>query len=457
MSTNGRIFTLHEIVSHGSLRDGISSSIGHGIRMMRFRSILLFATLLLAQTHAQDLRIRQQDPGGVLIEYRPAATITRLPSGETRVDVVDGVSAFGVGDPRVPQLRTLLGLPSTVGNRVTVVEMDYRDEQGVDLAPSTVPRQDGEEPVIPRGPLYSASGFIPAAVASLENVGVARDRMFGDLVVNAVQYNPATRVLRVFTRILLRVDFGSARERFATVSSREEVPSYLLNAAQARAWKLQRSAVVAKATSATLASGQWYRIVVAQTGVYRLSRAWFNAAGIDVASLDPRTIRMFSSGGRELPRDLDAKRPEPLQEVAIDVVGGDDGRFDESDYVQFFGMGTSGFDYNPASGLYEHYINRFADENVFLMTFGGAPGKRIAQQASLNDPDWCVANPWRIVCKWWAAPKCRMALPCAMVSASSAVFRSGRCPLVRKWTMWRKSQARAYSAVLDSSPMTVPR
>lgn len=354
--------------------------------MMRLRYILLFATLLLASAHAQDLRIRQQDAGGLLIEYRPSATVTRLPSGETRVDIVDGVSAFAVGDPRVPQLRTLLGLPSTVGNRVTVVEMDYRDEQGVDLAPVTIPRQDDEEITTPRGPLYSASGFIPASIASLEHVGIARDRMFGDLVLNAAQYNPATRVLRVYTRLVLRVDFGSARERFATVTPGEEVPSQLLNASQARAWKLQRPAAIAKSTANSLASGAWYRITVAQTGVYRLSRAWFSAAGIDVAALDPRTIRLFSSGGRELPRDLDAKRPEPLQEVAIEVVGGDDGRFDEDDYVQFFGMGTSGFDYNPASGLYEHYINRFADENVFLMTFGGVPGKRIAQQASLSDP-----------------------------------------------------------------------
>ena len=109
-----------------------------------------------------------------------------------------------------------------------------------------------------------------------------------------------------------------------------------------------------------------YRFDVQQTGVYRLTRRWFSDAGIDVGTFDPRTFRMFSNGGRERAQKLSDARPDPLQEIAVEFIGGEDGSFDDGDYVQFYGQGLSGFAWNPVLHTYEHFIHRYDDANTYL-------------------------------------------------------------------------------------------
>jgi len=364
---------------------------------MRIRlALLLFPALLFTAQPCvgQELLLRSADASGMLVEYRPILTVDRTTGGDVVYRFDGAIAVYGPTDPDVRERRELIGLPALEGNRVTVLEIDYREERGVMLASIQEPRDEEDQFVEPeRSALFDSREFLPGEIARLDRIGVARDRMLGDLVMAPVQWNPETRTARVYTRMLLRIDFGTPTARFQTgAASRFDAPA-LLNPEQAAHWILARPVELRKTPKSGMSEGSWYRIPIEHTGMYRLTRSWFVSAGIDVATLDPRTIRMFNSGGRELPANLSDTRPDPLQEIAIEIVGGDDGSFDEGDYVQFYARGSTGFTYNPNLRIHEHYINRFTGVNACLLTFGGDAGKRMSGEASLSEPD-AYTPPW---------------------------------------------------------------
>ena len=60
-------------------------------------------------------------------------------------------------------------------------------------------------------------------------------------------------------------------------------------------------------------------------------------AGIDVSTINPQNIKIYGNGGAMLPQANAAPRPKELLENAIYVEGEADGKFDNQDYVLFYG------------------------------------------------------------------------------------------------------------------------
>jgi hypothetical protein len=358
--------------------------------------IISFAALLLHTAAAQELRVLSADARGMTVEYRPVVSRVEVP-GEGLRYAFDRAVSRDISQAGAPDLRfrrELVALPAAAGTRIEITQVDYRDEAGVTLLPvPDIRRGDGGETHMYRpGAAYSIDAFLPADVVRLENIGRSRRHVLGDLVLTPVQWNPATRRARVYTRILFRVEYGMPREDLISGSA---PVMHVLNPAMARAWNIAPAASLARGTvRMNMADGNWYRFDVAQTGMYRLSRAWFTEAGLDPSSIDPRTIRLFSSGGRERPASLAASRPDPLQEIPIEVVGGEDGSFDAQDYVQFYGKGLSGFHWNPSRGGYEHHIHRFDEVNRYLLTFGGTEGRRMDLEQSLTPQGEFFTPAW---------------------------------------------------------------
>ena len=357
------------------------------------RMIIVVALCFTVSASAQELVVLDSDENGMTIEYRPLVQRTEYGSLGTRFEFAE-MSANDISMAGTPDLRfrkEVLALPSADGHRVEVLQIDYR-EDAVDRIIS-IGAEDGITKPGESGTamLEDSDGWYPADIATLGNIGRSRQHLLGDLVITPVLWNEDERRVRICSRLVIRIEYGTPRNDLTMTT---DIPAGLLNETLAAHWAVPRAQAFSKVTRTdNLASGQWYRFDVGETGVYRLSRSWFADAGFDVASLDPRTIRLFNSGGRELPTSLAADRPDPLQEIAIEIVGGDDGRFDDGDYVQFYGQGLSGFSWDASARRYQHYLHRFDDVNTYLLTVGGAEGKRMSGQASLNEtgafqPQW---------------------------------------------------------------------
>ncbi|WP_066506156.1 type IX secretion system sortase PorU [Rufibacter sp. DG15C] len=137
-------------------------------------------------------------------------------------------------------------------------------------------------------------------------------------------------------------------------------------------------------TRSVLSSGDWYKIGVPATGMYKLDRAALQSMGVNVQNLNPRFLRLFGNGGGMLPQANSAPRPDDLTENAVWVEGQQDGSFDASDYLLFYGEGPHTWAVNTSGGApFVHAKNLFSDTTYYYLTIGPTEGKRVASRASV--------------------------------------------------------------------------
>ncbi len=103
-----------------------------------------------------------------------------------------------------------------------------------------------------------------------------------------------------------------------------------------------------------------YRISVLEDGLYELTYAYLQAAGLPVDTLDPHTLRMFFMG----------------QEMRIWVTGEGDGQFDSGDSVFFYGRNVDTLYYD---GLFTS--NKYVNNLVYFLSYGAGSGLRMTTAA----------------------------------------------------------------------------
>ena len=143
------------------------------------------------------------------------------------------------------------------------------------------------------------------------------------------------------------------------------------------------SSVHSYTSSSVLASGDWYKIAVLQTGIFKIDYLFLKSMGIDVDQIDPKNIKIFGNGGGSLPLGNNKFRYDDLQENAILVSGEADSHFDTQDFVAFYGTSQTKWTYNAVTNQFNHQVNLYADTTYYFLTIGLTPGKRVQQRSSV--------------------------------------------------------------------------
>jgi hypothetical protein len=114
-------------------------------------------------------------------------------------------------------------------------------------------------------------------------------------------------------------------------------------------------------------SGLWYKIAVQKDGIYKVDKNFLESCGISTSNLNPSHIHIFGNGQGVLPELNSLPRTDDLAKNSIFIKGEEDGRFDEGDYILFYGwgphrwdaLGTTEFDRktNPYSESSYYFIN----------------------------------------------------------------------------------------------------
>ena len=141
----------------------------------------------------------------------------------------------------------------------------------------------------------------------------------------------------------------------------------------------QQKADASYATRSAMASGDWYKIGLPETGIYKLTASDLAALGIDVAGVDPRQIRIYHNGGGVLPEMNAEARYDDMVEVPIYVSGESDGRFDNNDYILFYGRGPVCWQLENNRVAYSHTQNAYDDYAYAFVVTGLGQGKRIGE------------------------------------------------------------------------------
>jgi hypothetical protein len=374
---------------------------------MRIRCTGLIGGLLLLVSLAsggtsigfgKDVQILQSDDRGVTLEFTPQYLHldTLTVGGKVYTDFqFFGATSSGpdnVGQPDLKHRVLSIAFPGEVGNSVSIIGAENQEIRNVVLPP--VPRfvRDGSSFGANRvyeenGEAYRMSEFVPASIVGLGRIGHSRSMITGTVNIYPIQYNPASGIVRKYTKIVIRINFGSAARRSSKPIADDLLKASILNYDVARQWGVQ-SLRVQKTTgiiNSVLASGDWYRIEVKDDAIYRLDANALTSAGINLSQVDPRTIKIYGNGGLEVPQDITAARPVDLVENAIFVSGESDGRFDSGDYILFYGKSVRGWKYDPTTKTFSHYLNHYTESDYYWLTFGGTPGKRMTSLPSKTD------------------------------------------------------------------------
>jgi hypothetical protein len=134
-------------------------------------------------------------------------------------------------------------------------------------------------------------------------------------------------------------------------------------------------------------SGLWYKISVANDGIYKIDKTFLEACGISVFDLNPDAIHVFGNGDGKLPETNGEPRSDDLVQNAIHLVGGEDGSFDSGDYILFYGWGPNRW---RANGLVEmdQDKNIYSDISCYFININSKlPPLKIINKSSL------IVNP----------------------------------------------------------------
>jgi hypothetical protein len=125
-------------------------------------------------------------------------------------------------------------------------------------------------------------------------------------------------------------------------------------------------------SNSVLSTGDWYRFYLTKSGVYKINSNFLSSLGINTNGVDPRKIKIYGNGGRMIPLKNSEDYPADLRENAIQVIGENDGVFDNSDYILFYGEGVD--QWNDES---QTTNNLYDSKSYYYINVQGNDGKRI--------------------------------------------------------------------------------
>jgi len=149
-----------------------------------------------------------------------------------------------------------------------------------------------------------------------------------------------------FQMITIRLKFDTPGNTYRQSSRTETMllENRVMNWTTAKKWihkdprKIQRTF--------DLPPGQWISFQLLEDGITSISAVELSTIISNLNELDPRSLQLYMSSelGRSRTQEPNQVIPDNLIEVAIQIIGEEDGLLDGDDKIIFYGRGPSGFD-----------------------------------------------------------------------------------------------------------------
>lgn len=152
-----------------------------------------------------------------------------------------------------------------------------------------------------------------------------------------------------------------------------------------------------------LSSGDFYKIKVDKSGIFKITSQFLQSNGINPNNINPKNFRIYGNGGLMLSEYNQDTKYDALQENAIQVVGEDDGVWNDGDYALFYAQGPNGYNlYDTSNGngfkrtdtrsdKSNNYKNIYEDVSYYFINFDKGPGKRV-QNEDANLPTTLITR-----------------------------------------------------------------
>lgn len=144
-----------------------------------------------------------------------------------------------------------------------------------------------------------------------------------------------------------------------------------------------------------LAGGKWIKMSITKNGIYKIDRSFLIKAGINVASINPKNIRIYGNGGVALPESNAAFRYDDLEENSIQVIGESDNVFNEEDYILFYAKDNIKWKKNTGNGIkFSYEQSMYSDKAYYYLNCDIGPGKRMLNQPSSSGLAFSTTNTY---------------------------------------------------------------
>ncbi|OUJ69335.1 type IX secretion system sortase PorU [Hymenobacter crusticola] len=137
-------------------------------------------------------------------------------------------------------------------------------------------------------------------------------------------------------------------------------------------------------STSVLNSGDWFKIGVPASGIYKLDKNFLKSLGIDVQSLDPRRLQVYGNATGLLPQLNSDPRPDDLVENAIYISSGNNSTFGDNDYALFYARGPHTWTRDGTNQRFQHIEHLYTDTAYYFVRVGTALGKRVATGPTLT-------------------------------------------------------------------------
>ena len=127
---------------------------------------------------------------------------------KTVVRTPEGTKLLEAGAPDLPKFARSFIVPDNSQMDLTVEAIDFVEYQGIDIAPSKGDFTRDIDPLsVPYtyGKVYQQDAFYPSNIASLREPYIIRDYRGQAVVFTPFQYNPVSKVLRIYTEFTLKL------------------------------------------------------------------------------------------------------------------------------------------------------------------------------------------------------------------------------------------------------------
>jgi hypothetical protein len=129
--------------------------------------------------------------------------------GQAKTIAIDnGTPILKQGAPDLPKLTTSLIIPNHIGMEVLSTVVSYTDYNDAEIAPSKGNLYRNiklSDIAYQKGIEYNENNFFPANTAELRAPYIVRDYRGITLVINPIQYNPQSKILRLNTEFIITV------------------------------------------------------------------------------------------------------------------------------------------------------------------------------------------------------------------------------------------------------------
>jgi PKD repeat protein len=183
--------------------------------------LLFFVSISFAQLLSNSDNINSNNASIDLISSNNQSTVVHFnlegyktrqvatPKGNSVIYSFKGSAPIEVtGAPDLPKMVTSIIIPDKAATEITVVSSSYTDYSNIDIAPSKGVISRIVDPSTISyfyGAEYSTNSFYPGNIASLESPFIFRDFRGQNIIFYPFQYNPVTKVLRVYSEITVKI------------------------------------------------------------------------------------------------------------------------------------------------------------------------------------------------------------------------------------------------------------